>query len=54
MLANKADDTVYDLESGRTDAAVLRADVLPHMEERGVINASYFKSLSAVIVNSSA
>jgi len=54
MLANDTDDAVYDLESGRTDAALLRADVLAHMEERGIINASSFKSLGSVSVNGSA
>jgi len=54
MLADNTDDTVYDLESGRTDAALLRADVLAHMEERGIINASSFKSLGSVSVNGSA
>jgi len=32
MLADNTDDTVYDLESGRTDATLLRADALAHME----------------------
>jgi len=32
MLANDTDDAVYDLESGRTDATLLRADALAHME----------------------
>ena len=54
MLANDTDDAVYDLESGRTDAALLRADVLAHMEERGIFNASSFKSLGSVSVHGSA
>ena len=54
MLANNTDDAVYDLESGRTDAALLRADVLAHMDARGIINASSFKSLGSVSVHSSA
>ncbi|KAL0036293.1 hypothetical protein WJX77_001120 [Trebouxia sp. C0004] len=49
MLANNTDDAVSDLKSGRTDAALLRADVLAHMEERGIINASFFKSLSSAV-----
>ena len=54
MLANDTDDAVYDLESGRTDATLLRADVLAHMEERGIINASSFKVLGSVSVRGSA
>lgn len=54
MLADNTDNAVYDLESGRTDAALLRADVLVHMEERGMINASSFKSLGSVSVIGSA
>ncbi len=54
MLANDTDDAVYDLESGRTDATLLRADALAHMEERGIINASSFKSLGSVSANGSA
>jgi len=54
MLANNTDDAVYDLESSRTDAALLRADVLAHMEKRGIINASFFKPLGSVSVNGSA
>ncbi len=54
MFANDTDDAVYDLESGMTDAALLRADVLPHMAERGIINTSSFKSLGAVSANGSA
>ncbi|KAL0018476.1 hypothetical protein WJX77_006507 [Trebouxia sp. C0004] len=37
MLADNTDDTVRDLESGRTDAALLRADGLAHVEETGII-----------------
>ena len=54
MLANDTDDAVYDLESGRTDAGLLRADVLPHMKQRGIINASSFTSLGSVSVHGSA
>jgi len=50
ILSDNTDDTVYDLESGQTDAALLRSDVLPHMQERGVINSSSFKFLDAVCI----
>lgn len=48
MFADNTDDTIHDLQSGRTDAALVRADVIAHTDERGVINASEFKFLSAV------
>ena len=48
MLADNTDDTVHDLQSGRTDAALLRSDVIAHMQDRGVINASSFKFVNGV------
>lgn len=51
MFADNTDDTIYDLQSGRTDAALVRADVIAHTDERGVINASSFKFLSAVCLH---
>ena len=48
MLADTTDNMIYDLQSGRADAILLRSDVIAHAQERGLITSSSFKAIGAV------
>ena len=48
VLADTTDNMIYDLQSGRTDAVLLRSDVFVHAQERGLITSSSFKAIQAV------
>ncbi|KAL3157894.1 hypothetical protein ABBQ32_012304 [Trebouxia sp. C0010 RCD-2024] len=48
-LADSTDAILQSLQSGRVDAAILRSDVIAHSEERGLLNATSFKFVDAVM-----
>lgn len=47
-LADSTDAVLHNLGSGRVDAAILRADVIVHLEQRGLLNTTFFKYVDAV------
>lgn len=49
LLADSIDDLILDILRGRTDAALLRSDAIPNLQRRGLVNASAFKFVDAVL-----
>lgn len=47
-MADSTDSILRNLGSGRVDAAILRADVVAHAEQRGLLNSTFFKYVDAV------